>query len=713
LNTNKKILIISLVLIAAFAFIITNLVRIQLIEHSKHESTAKKQTQKREYSVPLRGIIFDRNMKPLVVNHFNVTVSVIPNRIKKSDSTAALLAAALNRNVNDYLPVLKSGAENEIVLESNIKLENTSLLDEIDIDGVIISKTPFRHYPYGKLASQTLGFTVNYEGKSGIEYTYDKDLAGKCGMMIMQKDGFGKKRPFQGFRNQFPKPGDNIVLSLDINLQKILEEELEKGVNESKSRSGKALIISVKTGEILAMSSFPTFNPNNIKSSDTVGMKNRVISDQYDPGSTFKVITAAAVLDKNIAGRNTEINTENGEYKFSGRTLKDEYGSSTMSFQRIIEKSSNIGVAKLSEMLGKSELYRYAKNFGIGNYTGVNIYGEVKGTLKHPEQFGKATLQYMSIGYEVAVNPLQMAMVYQCIANNGILMKPLIIKRMISQDGEKVEENLPVPVRRVISERTAKTVTDILKGVVNNDGTGTEARLENVLVAGKTGTTQFITDGKYTKEIHNSSFIGYYPAENPTLLVAIFLDELTDDKFFGGLVAAPIFRRISQRVIEYVGIERIYSNDLFNEGSIAVNHEPEKITESYKEVPDITGMDLFNAVKILEEKNINYEISGKIFKDKVPQKKYTVTGYTEKNITSGSKTISVNIREINPDEKSRLKKVPDVTGLSIRKAIGKLTSEGFTVEISGSGKVESQIPEPGSELSKTGKIKLICRGTKF
>ncbi len=697
----------------AFAFVISNLVRIQLIDHSKHESTAKKQTQKREYSIPLRGIIFDRNMKPLVVNHFNVSVSVIPNRIKKADSTAALLAAALNRNIEDYLPVLKSGADNEIILESNLKLENTSLLDEINIDGVIINKVPFRHYPYGKLASQTLGFTVNYEGRSGIEYTYDKDLAGKCGMMIMQKDGYGKKRPFQGFKNQFPKSGDNIVLTLDINLQKILEEELERGVNEYKSGSGKALIISVKTGEILAMSSFPAYNPNNIKSSDTVGMKNRVISDQYDPGSTFKVITAAGVLDKNIAGRNTEINTENGIYEFSGRTLKDEYGSSSMSLQRVIEKSSNIGVAKLSEMLGKSELYRYARNFGIGSYTGIDIHGEVKGTLKHPEQFGKGTLQFMSIGYEIAVNPLQMAMVYQCIANNGIIMKPMIIKRMISSGGEKAEENLPVPVRRVISERTAKTITDILTGVVNNDGTGTEASLENISVAGKTGTTQFITDGKYTKEIHNSSFIGFYPAENPTVLVAVFLDELTDDKFFGGLVAAPIFRRISQRLIEYVGIDRINSNNLFNEGFIADHPGGEQIAENKKDIPDITGMDLFNAVKILEEKNIKFEISGFTIKEKVPQKKYSVAGYSEKSISSGQRSISINIREINPDEKFRLKKVPDVTGLSIRKAIGKLTTEGYTVEISGSGKVESQIPEPGTELSKNGKIKLICRGIKL
>jgi len=701
------------VLILAFAFVISNLIRIQIIEHSRHESTVKKQTQKREYSIPLRGVIFDRNMKPLVVNHFNVSVSVIPKRIKKADSTAALLAAALNRNTEDYLQVLKSGADNEIVLESNLKLENTSLLDEINIDGVIINKVPFRHYPYGKLASQTLGFTVNYEGRSGIEYTYEKDLAGKCGLMIMQKDGNGKKRPFQGFKNQFPKPGDNIILTLDVNLQKILEEELERGVSEFKSGSGKALIISVKTGEILSMSSFPSYNPNNIKSSDTVGMKNRVISDQYDPGSTFKVITAAGVLDRNIAGKNTEINTENGVYEFSGRTLKDEYGSTSMSFKRIIEKSSNIGVAKLSEMLGKEELYKYARNFGIGSYTGIDMYGEVKGTLKHPEQFGKGTLQFMSIGYEVAVNPLQMAMVYQCIANNGIIMKPMIIKRMISSGGEKKNENLPVPVRRVISERTAKTIIDILTGVVNNDGTGTEASLENISVAGKTGTTQFITDGKYTKEIHNSSFIGFYPAENPTVLVAVFLDELTDNKFFGGQVAAPIFRRISQRLIEYVGIDRINSNDLFNEGYITENLETEQIAENNEDIPDITGMDLFNAVKILEEKNIKFEINGFDIKEKVPQKKYSVAGFSKKSNTAGQKNISINIREINSDGKLRLRKVPDVIGLSIRKAIGKLTTEGYTVEISGSGKVEMQVPEPGTELSKNGKIKLICRGTNL
>ncbi|MBN1633543.1 MAG: PASTA domain-containing protein [Ignavibacteria bacterium] len=712
MSTNKKILIISLVLIAGFSITIANLIKIQLFEHDKWESVAKKQTQDREYSKPLRGIIFDRNMKPLAINHFNVSVKVIPKRIKNADSVAFLLASALNSNKEKYLRILEMDTDYEVPLENNIYLENTTLLDEINSDGVIITKSAFRYYPYGKLASQIIGFTKNDKGKTGVEYTYERDLAGKCGMMIMQKDGNGNRRPFQGFRNQFPEPGSNIVLSIDINLQRILEEELEKGIFQSKSKSGKALIVSVKTGEILAMSSYPTYDPNNIKSSDTVGMKNRVITDQFDPGSTFKVITASGVLDKNLAGVNSEINTENGLYEFNGRVLKDEYGSSSMSFRKVIEKSSNIGVAKLSEMLGKNELFRYARNFGIGSYTGLELDGEVKGTLKHPQQFGKGTLQFMAIGYEVSVNLLQMAMVYQCIANSGIMMKPIIIKRLISSSGERINENYPVPVRQVISKKTSKIVTDLLEGVVNNMGTGTEAALEYITVAGKTGTTQFNTGDGYISHIHNSSFIGFYPAENPTVLVAVFLDEIKDEKFFGGLVAAPIFRRISKRLIDYVGIDRINSNDLFNEGYYKHSEDILNVTNLNNEIPDIKGMDLYNAVNILEERNIHFEIDGFSDKNKIPQKKYIVAEYSKRKKEGDIRYVSVKIREINRNEKNVLLKVPDVTGLSIRKAIGKLTSEGYSVEISGSGRVQSQIPEPGTELRQTRKIKLFCKGKK-
>lgn len=710
MSTNKKILIVSIVLFAAFAYAIANLAKIQLVEHDKWESVAKKQTQDREYSKPLRGIIYDRNMKPLAINQFNVSVKVIPKRIKNADSVATLIAAALHKDKDNYVKILETDADYEIPLESNVYLENTTLLDEINSDGVIISKSAYRFYPYGKLASQIIGFTKNDEGKTGVEYTYDKDLSGKCGMMIMQKDGNGKKRPFQGFRNRFPEPGNNIVLSIDINLQKILEEELEKGVSQYKSKSGKALIISVKTGEILAMSSFPTYDPNNIKSNDTSGMKNRVISDQHDPGSTFKIITVSGVLDRNIAGVNTEVNTESGTYEFNGRTLKDEYGSSSMSVRKVIEKSSNIGTAKLSEMLGKNDLYRYARNFGIGSYTGIDIFGEVKGTLKHPGEFKNGTLQFMSIGYEVSVNPLQMAMVYQCIANGGTLMKPIIIKKLISPDGEKVTENHPLQVRQVISERTAGIVTELLKGVVNNDGTGTEARLDDVTVAGKTGTTQFNTGDEYTKEIHNSSFIGFYPAENPTVLIAVYLDELTDVKFFGGLVAAPIFRRISEKLINYVGIDRINSNDLFNEGYYKNSPDIIQVTNTDSKIPDIKGMDLYNAAKILEEKNINFEINGFTDKDKIPQKKYSVTDYSDRKDEKGRRYVLIKISEIYLNKKNKIFIVPDVTGFSIRKAIGKLTSEGYTVEITGSGKVHSQEPEPGVELTQTRKIKLFCKG---
>jgi len=709
LNTNKKILIITLISLVSFTVVIFQLLKIQIFEHSKYEAISKKQTQLREYVAPLRGTIFDRNLKPLAVNYFYVSVNAIPKRIKNADSTATVLSYAFGKDKDYYLPVLKTDYNYEVPLEKDLKFENTSVIDEIKISGIIITKKPYRYYPFGTFASQIIGFINNNEGRSGIELSYDEELSGKCGMMIMQKDGNGNKRPFQGFRNQFSEPGKSIVLTIDINLQKILEEELQNGVSEFKARYGNALIISVKTGEILAMSSFPTFNPNNVKQSDTIGIKNRIITDQYDPGSTFKVITAAGILEQNLANIYTEINTENGLYKIAGRELKDEYPSPSMTFRKVIEKSSNIGVAKLSEMLGKDRLYRYIKNFGLGNYTGIEIAGEVKGIVKHPHQFEKGSLQFISIGYEVAVSPLQMTMVYGCIANKGILMKPFVLKKILNSKGEILSENTPVRIRRVVSEKTSIILTDVLKGVVDNSGTGSAAFIENIEVAGKTGTTQYNLKGKYVREIHNSSFIGYYPANNPTVLIAIFLEELTDEKFYGGLVAAPIFKNISKRLIDYVGYDRINSNDLFNEGTDLINNHMVQVVNAFDEIPYIEGTDVYNALKILRERKIKYEINGFTNIPDIPPKKYTVLKIENINTSDNIKKVRLYIKDITTSGKGNISKVPDVTGMSIRRAITKLTSEGYTVEVKGIGKVLEQEPSAGTELKKSGKVKIICK----
>ena len=717
LTFDKKIKIISVIFVLFFFVLVGRLFNVQILNSGKFQLTAKKQTQKKEIIRPLRGIIFDRNMKPLVTNVFDISITANSKRIKNIDSALTIISGVSGTDKGKYISLLAQRQDGEIQIEKISGVQDTRKFDTLRIDGINITKNPVRYYTYGSLASQVLGFTDDqYKGKSGIEYTYDRELTGSTGLVIMQKDGQGNKRPFQGLFQKYPENGSNIVLTIDINIQQIIEEELLKGIKESGAKGGKVLVISVRTGEILAMSSYPTFNPNEKKSSDTSGMKNRVISDIYEPGSTYKLITAAGSLEENLFNRNSVINTENGEYHLGkDLAIKDVHGLPSMTFEEVIINSSNVGIAKISERLGKEKFYKYSRSFGLGTYTGIEIMGENKGLLKHPSDFTTGTLQYCAMGYQLLTNVLQISMAYASIANNGYLMKPLIVKKFISPEGQILRKNEPLTLRQTVSEKTAKSLNEFFVGVINK-GTGTAAELETVSAAGKTGTTQIFLKGGYSKTAHNGSFIGYFPSDSPSLLVAVYMDELVNTgDFYGGKVAAPVFKRISDRIIEYVGHNSLYSPEFLNEdfNKLQIASKDIKIKNDDEFImPDFTGMELKNAIAILNEKKIKYEIEG--IKN---EKEITVKGIkrlvVEQSIAAGKEihekdaTISFKIKDIKSEE-SNTQVIPDVVGLSLRQAITKLSSKGFNVEIAGTGKVESIEPKAG-ELKPNGtKVKIIA-----
>ncbi|MCX7833231.1 MAG: penicillin-binding transpeptidase domain-containing protein [Ignavibacteria bacterium] len=714
MTQKKKILLINISIIICFLIILGRLFQVQILEHDKYKSIVKKQTQIREFYKPERGLIYDRNMKLIATNNYIINVSVYPKKINNKDTVASILNATFGNTKDYYLNVLKIDSDNEFLIEPNIKLSDIKKLEDISkIDGIIIKKTPYRYYLNNRLASQVIGFTdENNEGKCGIEYAYNKELSGSYGLLVLQKDGLGNKRPFAGFFQKYPEAGSNIVLTIDLNIQEIVENELKKGLSEFKAQKGKAVVISVKTGEIIAMANYPGFDLNNIKATDTNYMVNGVIADLYEPGSTFKLITAAATLEENLANSNTNINTENGIYKKGTYEFKDEHPAQSMTFRQVIAYSSNIGTIKLAEMLGKERLYYYARDFGIGSLTGIELYGENRGRLKMPYEFQMGTLEYMSIGYQVLVNQLQLSMAYSSIANNGVLLKPQIIKKIFSKDGKTFFECKPIEIRKVISETTAKTLNSFFTGVVEK-GTAMVANLGEVKVAGKTGTTQRVIDGKYRDNSHNASFIGYFPADNPVILISIFFDDISGTgNFYGGQVAAPVFKRISERIIEYIGYERIYSSDVFNEGNLYSTSSIQNVKDTVKnnlKIPELKGKDLYNVVKILDERKIKFEVTGKpeINSDKIPPKKYIVIGQHNSTFDDGSLLIKLNVKEIqSSSEKDKI--VPDVINMSIRRAITKLFYEGFIAEVEGKGKVVSQIPEAGTVNPKSNKIKLIC-----
>ncbi|MDQ3194146.1 MAG: penicillin-binding protein 2, partial [Bacteroidota bacterium] len=393
----RKINFFFLALFCIFIVVLIKLINIQIIESEKYKIAARKQYENKIILSPYRGLVYDRNMNVLVSNSFEYSFAADPNMVDKPEDAAEIFSQAFGKSKTEYLEKLNSTQTSFIYLERRVDASDVHGLDTLKMEGIIVLKEPKRIYNYGNFASQVLGFTnIDNKGQTGIELSMNTELEGREGFIIMQRDGRGNNRPSLEFPRKDAENGNNIVLTLDINIQRFAEEELAAGVKNFSADGGKVIVQSVKTGEILAMASYPTFDPNNISSSDTNGMKNAVISDIYEPGSTFKIITAAASLEEKIEDRNSMIATENlNEVK--GLKITDVHSSSSMTFQQAIEQSSNIAFSKLSLKIGPERFYKYARDFGIGIYSGIELPGENKGILKRPIEFSGVTLPYMSI----------------------------------------------------------------------------------------------------------------------------------------------------------------------------------------------------------------------------------------------------------------------------------------------------------------------------
>ena len=706
----RKINLVFLLLSAVFIAILANLVRVQLIDSEKYKTAARKQYENKFVIAPFRGLIFDRNMNVLVSNSYELSFAADPNMVTDAEKTAEIFSHTFGKSKDEYLQKLNAPNTSFIYLEKKVDAANVNGIDTLEIPGIIVLKEPKRIYSYGSLASQVIGFTnAENKGQTGIELSMDNVLSGKEGFVIMQRDGKGNNRPSMEFPKKDAENGNNIVLTIDMNVQRFAEEELAAGVKEFNADGGKAVIMSVKTGEIIAMCSYPTFDPNKITIQDTVGMKNAVISDIYEPGSTFKIISAAASLEENIENKNSIIQTESiSEVKGIGIT--DVHSSKSMTFQEVLEQSSNVGFGKIALKIGSERFYKYSRDFGFGIYSGVELPGENKGLLKRPIDFSSFSLPYMSIGYEVLVNAMQISNAYAAVANKGMMMKSYIVKKETTSGGETIFENKPNQLRQVISESTSKNLTELLTGVVER-GTGTDAKIEGVRVAGKTGTSQRLVDGKYSSNSHNASFVGFLPAEDPKILITVILNNPKSGEFYGGKVAAPIFRRIAQKIVNFAGEGNTdfsrFSNVSFNPSQ--TDNKPVEVDSKFV-VPNVMNLKLETAAGILEESGLKFEIINESNAAQSSGVVIVTSQQPEANTSLDAVSglivkLIVKNTEVNDD---RLLEVPDVRGLSIRKGMNKIHAGGFEVAIDGSGKIIDQTPAPGTRQLPGSKILIYC-----
>jgi len=452
------------------------------------------------------------------------------------------------------LQILQHGRYQAMAVEQQVKRRGllASRGEILDRNLIPLAKSVNgrRLYPQGALAGQVIGFVgQDQHGLEGVEYAFDEALRGSAGWTTLQKDATGRTFRSVEYREREAEPGKTVVLTLDSRYQEIVQEGLRHTVQLFHALGGSAIVLDPHSGEILALANVPDFDPNQVTPGDSAAFRNRAVSHIFEPGSTFKVFTASAALEEGLVAPGETFDGENGSTHIGKYTIGEAEGHrfGKLTLREAITHSSNICMLKVGRKVGKVKLYEHDRAFGFGCPTGVEFPGEVRGRLDRPQDWSEARLANVSFGQGVAVTVLQMACAYGVVANGGVLIKPRIVKTVLPRDSASVPDSTFI-VRRAISPSTADSIRSYLTDVVAR-GTGTKARIEGITVAGKTGTAQKNENGKYVEGRHVASFIGFLPAEAPKWVIAVVVDEPRGASYFGGDVAAPLFREIAQKIL--------------------------------------------------------------------------------------------------------------------------------------------------------------------
>jgi cell division protein FtsI (penicillin-binding protein 3) len=541
------------VLVIAYAVLAARIVYLQVIQGPELVHRAERQHEQAIAVEAERGAIYDRRGHILATDLTVPSLYAIPPLIDHPDSVARELAVVLRV---DRASLAKRLTEPRgfVWLSRRIDPAVAQAVEDLGAEGLRLIPERRRVYPKKALLGQALGFAgIDHVGLEGIERAYDRELRGEKGWLIYERDGMGQRLFPKDLRYVAPSRGRDLVLTIDEVIQYISERELDAAIAETGADSGTLLVMDPADGGLLAMAIRPGFNPNDIDSQRPALWRNRAVTDLFEPGSTFKIVTAAAALDAGVVGPDEIIDCERGNWPIAGSVLHDHEPLGRISFQDVIAKSSNIGIAKVAQRLGEERFARAIAAFGFGRKTGIDVGGEVVGRIAPPARWSGRSLTTMAIGQEVAVTPIQLITAYAAVANGGRLVKPHVVAE-VRGDGETTRGRASQPVDgRVFSERTAAALTAMLERVVSSDGTGQLAAVDGVTVAGKTGTAQQIdpATGRYATGRLVGSFVGFAPSRNPQIVVLVVIDN-PRGAGWGGSVAAPVFRRVTEATLRHL-----------------------------------------------------------------------------------------------------------------------------------------------------------------
>jgi cell division protein FtsI (penicillin-binding protein 3) len=618
---------------------------------------AERQHEDRMKLDPARGSIFDRNGKALAVSIDVESVYAAPQAVSSAEDAAPRLARCLGLAAAAVRAQLESPRA-FVWIERKVDPAASDCVRQLNLPGVNLLPESARFYPKRTTAAHVLGWVgMDNQGMSGVEYAFDEQIRGQPGQQIILTDA--RRRRAWSRIERTSVPGKSIYLSLDETLQHIAQLEIERAVGETRSRAGVALLMRPGTGEILAMAGAPGFSPNVYNKAAPEHWRNRSVTDAYEPGSTFKLIVAAAALEEQAVTEDERIDCGRGSIRVSDRVILDHRSFDVLPFADVIAYSSNVGIIRIGQRLGPERLYRFARAFGFGEPTGVGLSAESRGILRDGAHWTPTTLASVSFGQEIAATPLQTLSAVNVIAARGYWMRPQLVREIRSPDGTRLEGFYPQPVRRVLSEETASRLTRLMEGVVER-GSGKRAAIPGYRVAGKTGTAQkAVPGGGYSATDYVASFVGFVPAEAPQLTGLVLLDSPAGDH--SGALAAAYFSRMIERSLLYLGVPARAS---------------EKTVRLAARWPALEPLEL-----------------------SVPSP----------SLSGSSETVARVAYTWGLDSFARLRRMPALSGLPARDAVARAMASGLVPQLSGSGVVIEQYPPEGTPIETGSRCRLTLR----
>ncbi|HCY84829.1 MAG TPA: penicillin-binding protein 2 [Desulfobacteraceae bacterium] len=549
----RRVAVVQVFLILCVGLLVAKSFEVQIFEADDLSQKAQQAYAKRLTIQGDRGQILDRNLNKLGTSIDAPNITADPKQVPKASVTAEKLSKILNVPKNELTKKLSKDSR-YVMLAQRVSPDQASAVRALNLKGIYLKDDSKRFYPNRGLAAQVIGFTGNEDrGLEGLEYKYNAVLEGSRVQMEVTRDGNGRILDIDKDKREELR-GNTLVLTIDKKIQFLSERTLADTVKAHKAKSGMALVMRPSTGELLAVAHYPEFNPNNYGGFSRDKFRNRAVTDAFEPGSIMKIFTVAAAIETGIAPKSIFF-CENGKYRIGGYTIHDTHPEGWLTLSKIVQFSSNIGAAKITETIGKKALHQYLAAFGFGQKTRVGSPGESSGTLLPSRKWSKIDTGAISFGQGISTTGVQLISAISAIANDGRLMQPMLIKKILSNTGRELERFDPVIVRQVVSPKTATLVKDMMHQVVQEEGTGTQAAMDGYTVCGKTSTAQKTEAGKkgYARGKYIAAFGGFAPLKDPKLAILVVVDEPRPNHY-GGVVAAPAFKTIMSKSFNYLSI---------------------------------------------------------------------------------------------------------------------------------------------------------------